>query len=173
MKTVSFTGPECSGKTTLSLRLAKISGGIYVSEAARTLDYLITSGYSLNEIETLARAQIKSEEDAKKLKPGLLICDTDLRVIYVWIQEKFETCPAWIEDELKTRKYDLIFLCKPDLPWIHDPLRENPKDRDRLYARYLESFQRFPSPFVEIYGLGEKRMDLVKAELASGLGIFY
>ena len=32
-----------------------------------------------------------------------------------------------------TRRY---LLCKPDIPWQPDPQRENPSDRDRLYARY-------------------------------------
>lgn len=36
----------------------------------------------------------------------------------------------------KEQKIDHYFLCKPDIPWEPDPLRENPEDRKRLFKLY-------------------------------------
>ena len=55
------------------------------------------------------------------------------------------------------RQYDLWLLCKPDLPWEPDPLRENPDDRERLFERYEELLDQLGKPYAVISGAGELR----------------
>ena len=41
---------------------------------------------------------------------------------------KFNKCEKWILDTKDNYTYYL--LCRPDIPWEPDPLRENPFDRE-------------------------------------------
>jgi len=67
--------------------------------------------------------------------------------------------------------YDLFLLCKPDLPWEADPLRENPDDREELYQRYLKALQDMNANFFEISGLDfEQRLALAVSSVDRFLG---
>ena len=52
----------------------------------------------------------------------------------------------------------MYLLCKPDLPWEPDSLRENPDDRDQLYQRHLQEIKRLGRPFEIVEGRGERRL---------------
>ena len=71
----------------------------------------------------------------------LLICDTNLLVIKVWLNYKYGTCPQWIIDAIKNTHYDLYLLTAIDLPWQPDHLRENPNDREELFKIYLKELE--------------------------------
>ena len=53
---------------------------------------------------------------------------------------------------MKQRKYDLYLLTYIDIPWVYDPLREHPDQREVLYDIYLKEMTSQPVPFVEIKG---------------------
>jgi nicotinamide riboside kinase len=44
-----------------------------------------------------------------------------------------------------------------DLPWIEDPQREHPHQRQELYEIYLKEMKNQPVPYVEIKGSGRQR----------------
>ena len=56
------------------------------------------------------------------------------------------------------RHYDLWLLCKPDMPWQADPLRENPHDRDRLFGVYEGMLKWLEKPYVIMQGDREQRL---------------
>ena len=141
-----LSGPECSGKTSLAKGLHKHLGWPLVPELARC--YLNeryaefgNHHYRPSDLLTLAamqeriEAQLGSDTDA--------ILDTDLLTLIVWWQDKYGPVPRpfaakW--QHLAPRRY---LLCRPDMPWQSDPQRENPVDRERLFARYeIELSQR-------------------------------
>jgi nicotinamide riboside kinase len=43
---------------------------------------------------------------------------------------------------LKKQKFNHYFLCKPDIPWEEDPLRENSENRDELFEIYLQELKK-------------------------------
>ena len=49
-------------------------------------------------------------------------------------------------------------LCKPDLEWEYDTVRENANNRQYLYNRYKKEVEKLSIPFFEISGLGEIRI---------------
>ena len=49
-------------------------------------------------------------------------------------------------------------LPRPDLPWIADPLRENPHDRAELHERYRAALVRLGASFVELAGSQGERL---------------
>ena len=66
------------------------------------------------------------------------ILDTDLITIKIWSEYKFGNCDNWILNKIEEQKNEIRFylLCKPDIPWESDPLRENPNDRMKLFEIY-------------------------------------
>ncbi|MBK9060801.1 MAG: AAA family ATPase [Flavobacteriales bacterium] len=56
------------------------------------------------------------------------------------------------------RPYDLWLLCRPEIPWIYDPQRENPQDRGRLFAVYETTLKALGKPYVIIEGGREERL---------------
>lgn len=150
---VVFTGPECSGKTTLSSWLCtELDNSVLLDECAR--DYLIQLNrpYNLEDIWKLAAMEydrfMKFEGEY-----DWIIHDTSLVVLAIWLKDRFDgdlwSNPSYIH---LMSKVDIFLLCKPDIPWIYDPLRENPNDRMRLYDLYKEELTRFGWPFHEICG---------------------
>lgn len=131
---IVVTGPESSGKTTLAKRLNNEYGIPLVSEFAR--QYLNQNGpiYNFTDLEKIALCQNIQENEKHKLYP-LIICDTDLITVEIWAREKFG---KGLSLELPNRSKKHYLLCTPDIEWEADPLRENPKDRDRLFDLYEE-----------------------------------
>ena len=171
MLKIGITGPESAGKTTLAKALAAHYKTAYVPEFSRL--YLEKHGSKYDEADLLeiAKGQYAWElayaRDAKRL----LICDTDLLVIKIWSEVRFQECHPWIERQLHLHPYDLFLLCKPDLPWEPDPLRENPDDREDLYQRYLKALEDMNANFFEISGSDfEQRLALAVSSIDRFLG---
>lgn len=164
MKRIVITGPESTGKSKLSEQLAIQFSTLFVPELAR--DYLkrLKRNYTFNDVEKIARLQLKEEQSYIKKVNNLLFADTGPEVIYIWMQVKFGKCPGWIADEIKTHPYDLYLLCYPDLPWEADPLREAPDyaTRIELFNRYEKLFSELNLNYQVITGINEKRLNLAR-----------
>ena len=162
MRKVAIVGAESSGKTTLAVALGAALGGVVVEEFART--YLQEHGphYTEADLLTIAVAQARAEDAAMarsaELQARAVVCDTDMLTIRIWSEEKFGRCDPWIIEASEHRPYDLCLLCRPDIPWEPDPLRENPHDRDRLFNVYEAMLKELGKPFVVIGGTPKERL---------------
>ena len=78
----------------------------------------------------------------------------------VWSEFAFGKCHRYILDQIGERKYDLYLLCKVDLPWVKDELREypDPETRHQLYLIYTDIMVNQSIPFIEISGNYEERL---------------
>ncbi|HEY0960771.1 MAG TPA: ATP-binding protein [Pseudomonadales bacterium] len=139
------TGAESSGKTTLARQLSAALHAPLVLEASR--DYLTAlyaqhPGYRYDESDLLhiARLQRTREQQAQRGDVPLIVCDTDPLVIVVWSEVVFGRCApallALFQDALKQTPRRYLLCDWSGIPWEADPLRENPHDRDALFARY-------------------------------------
>ncbi|MEO0733668.1 MAG: ATP-binding protein [Bacteroidota bacterium] len=139
-KVIRITGPESSGKTTLARALAAELNGVYVAEAAR--EYLNARGgvYTEADLPLIWQAQSAAEDAARSSGAQYIVCDTGPEVIYVWAEVKYGRVPPQVARAVVERRYDMTLLCKPDLPWAPDPLREAPDlaQRAALFQRYAE-----------------------------------
>ena len=164
IKKVAVIGPECTGKSDLSAFLAKEFQTEWVPEYARGyLDHL-THPYSAFDLITIAHGQLRLEDEFHRDANKVLICDTNLYVIKVWSEFKFGFCDPGILQTIATRKYDLYLLTNVDVPWVEDPLREHPHERQQLYDIYKKELESQTTPFVEISGeWAERRKIAIEA----------
>jgi NadR type nicotinamide-nucleotide adenylyltransferase len=162
---IAVTGPESTGKTTLSAALAKHYNTVYVPEYARI--YLEKNGpaYTYNDVEEIALGQIKSEEEITAQAIDLLISDTELIVIKIWMEHKFGKIPGWLERRISDSSYDLYLLCDIDLPWELDPLREHPQLREYFFKVYKNELERRNYPFRIISGESDERLNSAIKEI--------
>ncbi|MEX2181280.1 MAG: ATP-binding protein [Gemmatimonadaceae bacterium] len=167
---VVLTGPECSGKTTLSEALAARFGAPWTPEAARRLAETGAAPLSAATVEPIARLSMALEDDVAATGPALLIRDTDLVSTIVYARHYYGAVPAWIEAEARARRADLYLLCRPDLPWTPDGVRNRPVQREELFADFRAELDAIGARVVEISGEGESRTaratDAVTALLA-------
>ena len=141
----------------MATALAERFGARLVPEVART--YLADRGnYAAEDVLEIARLQVAAEAQAFENEPDLIVCDTDLLVIRVWWEEKFGALPEELIALLKARKTRAYLLVEPDLPWKADPLRENPRDRERLFGVYETLLSADEMPYRTVSGRGEDRL---------------
>jgi nicotinamide riboside kinase len=161
MRKVVITGPECSCKSTLSQALAEHYSVAWVPEMARPYLDGLGRPYGEADLRRIAELQLSTEEERAALRPGapLLMCDTDLITIRIWGEEKYDRSDPWIVKQTEERPYALWLLCKPDIPWVYDPQRENPHDRDRLFDVYKQTLERLGKPYVVVGGEGNVRLE--------------
>ena len=137
---IALVGPESCGKTTLARSLAEHLSAPVVGEYAR--EYLelrsLEKNYSCEDVLSIAKSQWEREQQALHKNTQNLVLDTDLLVIKIWWEQKYGSCHPWILDRLDQQCARKYLLLSPDIPWQYDPLRENPHDRQPLFAIYQQ-----------------------------------
>lgn len=161
IKKIVIIGPESTGKSTLASGLAKVFEEPWVEEFAREYLQKLQRDYGYNDLLEIAKGQIELEDKKSQSAKNMLFCDTDLHVIKVWSDHKFQKTHPWILDQIKKRSYDLYFLTDIDIPWQEDPLREHPEPRMRQYFFdvYQQMLLRSKTPHYLISGSAEERLD--------------
>ena len=79
MKKVVITGPESSGKSTLSKHLSESLFTPHVREYAREYIASLDRSYKKDDLIPIAKGQIELEKDIISQTPSYLICD--IRII--------------------------------------------------------------------------------------------
>ncbi len=158
LKKIAITGPESTGKSTLSRELAQYFSTNFVPEYARTYLTTINRPYCFDDLLIIAQNQMLHEDEIAEKTTGFLFIDTELTVIDIWSQEKYGKTDSWILDEMQKRTYDLILIPDIDLAWEDDPQRENPQDRERLLGLYQDSFNSRNIKYYMIKGQAQERL---------------
>lgn len=158
IKKVAIVGPECTGKTSLAQALANHYKTEWVPEYARGYLEKLVRSYEQYDLLTIAQGQMRIEDEFARDANRVLICDTNLLVVKVWSEFKYQTCDPWIVKEMATRTYDLHLLMQTDVAWQADPQREHPDKRDELYAIYKRELDTRNAPYREISGTESERL---------------
>ncbi len=183
---IVVVGPESTGKSTLSERLAAHYGTCWCPEYARGYLHEHGRAYDYDSLLQIARGQLESEDrfaeqavtDWSLRHPGsrlprpLLFIDTDMYVMKVWSEFVFGKCHPWILDRISERPYDLYLLCHTDLPWVSDELREypDPSIRMELFRIYREHMANQSVPWADITGSESERLAAAVAAVDPLLG---
>ena len=133
MNKIIITGPESSGKTTVCNGLSIYFKVPRSKEFARKYLNERKTKYNQDDLLKIAKGQLFSEKDN-------IILDTDLITIKIWSIYRFKFCEPWILDQIENQKQEsrIYLLCKPDIAWKPDPLRENRNNRMELFDIYLK-----------------------------------
>lgn len=162
-------GPESTGKSTLCELLAQHYNTQWCPEFAREYLLIYGTGYSYDDLLTIAKGQLAMEDEYAQSVAGsqlkahsspLLFIDTDMYVMKVWCEFVFDKCHKWILEQIVKREYDLYLLCNTDLPWVKDELREYPdlETRDKLYHIYKDLMINQSIPWIDISGDYDERL---------------
>jgi NadR type nicotinamide-nucleotide adenylyltransferase len=165
-----ITGPESTGKSTLTKMLAQEFNTVWVEEYAREYLNKLGEDYTFEDVIEMAKIQLKSEKEAI-LKNELLFLDTDLTVFYVWIKEKYNKEVDLINEHLVQPQNKIYLLCDIDIPWEEDPLREHPsiEDRKRLFGNYVDLLEKYKLSYYIISGDVNARLKKAKEIVESSI----
>ena len=159
IKKIVILGPESTGKSTLCAALAKHYQTEWCPEYAR--QYLTENGtdYTYDNLLTIAKGQLRGEDEFVEKANKLLIIDTDMYVMKVWSEYVFNNCHPFILEQINERKYDAYLLCDIDLPWTADEMREYPTEEPRkeLFTLYKELLMNQNTPWEIVRGTGDAR----------------
>jgi len=136
IKIVVITGPECSGKTTLARNLAQHLNEPWVPEYAREYFSNLNRPYNAEDLIEILKGQLRAIESALPKAKKWLVVDTGPEVIQIWHRDKFGPEPPELTALASSFKPTVYLLCKPDIPYVPDPLREDPLRRDELFEMY-------------------------------------
>lgn len=171
---VAITGPESSGKSALAVRLAAYYGTVYVPEFARFSLQESGPEYSREDVDLFIAGQRKWESAAEAFlsrrksggcEPALFFTDTDPFVFNVWLKVRFDAVSPLTDEWIASAPADLILLCKPDIPWTYDPLREDEHARDELFRRFCAELEAKEFTYTIIEGGFEERLQTAIAQV--------
>lgn len=165
VKHICITGPESTGKSTLTKLMANRFLVESASEYAR--EYLsVCQTYEYEDLLKIARGQQEIINKVASRSKSLFFSDTDLLTIIIWSKYLFGKVDIEIYRTWKESLPDKYLLCAVDIPWEEDPLREHPHQREEIFDIYKTHIENSGVPyelvqgdrrtFVEIYDFGQK-----------------
>lgn len=173
MVSVVVTGPESTGKSTLTQQLAEHFNATVQSEYARDYVERLKREYNFHDVETIARRQCFLFEKQLLVSDvnQLTFFDTFLIVTKVWFQEVYKKCPIWLHAAIVKYKPSLTLLCVPDIEWQYDKVRENQFNRDYLFQCYLTELEYYKIDYRLVEGFGEKRLSTAIKQVNNWLSL--
>ena len=95
--------------------------------------------------------QVEHEIQAAQTAPPFLICDTSpLTTLAYALLDHGRATRSLVS--LSRRRYDLIVLCPPDIPFLQDGTRRDADWRSSQHAVTLTLLRRSGLPFLEVSG---------------------
>lgn len=159
---IALTGPESTGKSTLSKTLAEYYKTNHTIEFAREFLEERDNLYNYSDIIFMAEKQLELECEMEQKANKFLFCDTDFINFKIWLEYYNYQVPSWLINHIKSKPYRLSLLMKPDIAWQPDPLREHPDKRVFFYNLFKQNLLEFEYNFVEIEGQNESRFEMAK-----------
>ncbi|UIR55341.1 ATP-binding protein [Sphingobacterium sp. SRCM116780] len=158
LKKIAIVGPESTGKSSIAQELAQYLNTVCVPEYAREYCKNLGNTYTLQDEVNMYYGQIALENTLIPLaKNDILICDTTIMTIKIWCDYLFGDTPQEVKDEINHHHYDLYLLMNIDLPWVEDPLRDFPDQREHFMAVWESELRSLNAKYTIISGLGEER----------------
>ena len=155
---MAITGPESTGKSTLSNQLAKYYQTVSTDEYARSFLDSLERPYEKKDLLEIANGQIREENSKQLAANRLLFCDTDLLVIKIWSEYKYGSLDPKILSEIGKRNYDIYLLTNIDLPWKYDIQREHPDKRAYFFNLFQKELKSIHANYHIIQGENDQRL---------------
>lgn len=156
-KRICLTGPESTGKTTLTEQLARELNVPWSAEYAREYAEARNNDLTAADVEPIARGEIALLDhaitEAAARRANLVLHDTDLISTVVYARHYYGACPQWIEDQARLRRADLYLLMDIDVVWIADEARDySDEARTELFHAFRAALAEFACQWQLISG---------------------
>lgn len=156
---IAVVGPESTGKSWLSEKLAKTYQTVFVPEYARMyFEEHDIENYTIDELDVIYKQQLINEQNLLEKANRLLISDTTALTGKIWSEVVFKTVSPYILNSQAQLNYDLYLLCDIDLPWVKDAQRKNELDREQILAMHIQELENSKATFELIRGTEEERL---------------
>ncbi|TCC93565.1 NadR [Pedobacter frigiditerrae] len=164
IKKIAIVGPESTGKSTISIALAKHYNVPWVPEYARYYCAALTSDCTLQDEINMFHGQVALEESIlATAETEFIICDTTFATVKIWSDEFFGETPQVVLDGLTNRPYDFYLLLDIDLPWQDDPLRDFPHKRDYFMEIWHKELKALNANYKVIGGIETRLQNAIYA----------
>lgn len=157
---VCIAGAESTGKSTLSQRLAKWYGTVWVPEYGRqyTLgrtERMGSGSWRSEEFSHIAYEQQRLEDEAARRADPVLICDTDAFSTRIWHEFFLDDFRAdWPAIPSRIALYLLPF---PDVPFVADEIREGEHRRYWMHERFVTELTQLGARHLVLEGAYDDR----------------
>ena len=155
---IAVIGPESSGKSSLCEELARHYQTIWIPEYAREYLNNLQRKYTIDDVISIYQKQFENEQLAEHKNRKIIFIDTEFIIAKVWCEHAFGSCPKIIENMIQTHPYDYYLLTSPDLPWVFDPLRENPGKGEYFFDWYKKILEENNFRYDIVSGENDARM---------------
>lgn len=152
---IIITGPESTGKTTLGKHLSNYLKEPFVPEFARYFLPTLAAPYRESTLLEIGKGQNYWQQLYQSQASRLLICDTGVEAVDIWFQYRYGFVDAQIRNLFIEDQALLYLLCKPDIPWEPDPLRETPTQRSEIFDLFVSLLDTHDRPYFVVEGLSE------------------
>lgn len=162
LKIVLF-GPESTGKTTLSIELAKHYNTVWAPEFAREyLQEKWNDAATICEIEDIipiAVGQTKLENKLLSKANKVLFCDTNILETKIYAEAYYEDFSNEILNSgVAALNYELYFLTDIDVPYEEDDLRDRPGQRQEMFDIFKAGLEKHQCNYQILSGDLETRL---------------
>jgi nicotinamide riboside kinase len=155
---IILTGPESTGKTTLGEALAAHYTCPMLPESARAYLEMRSGKYEYEDLANISDMHADHLALVVATASKIMILDTGQEVLYIWSMHKYGKVDTKITSRLKSQAKAYHLICKPDVAWVPDPLRESKEERDVLFKKYEELMKNSNLSYDIVEGEGEQRL---------------
>ena len=164
IRKIAIVGPESTGKSTMSIALAKYYNVPWVPEYARYYCAALKQECTLQDETNMYHGQVALEESVLAITAtDFIICDTTFLTVKIWSDEMFGQTPQIVLDGLEKYTYDFYLLLDIDLPWQEDPLRDFPHMREHFMGVWHKELKALNANYVVVNGIENRLQNAIQA----------
>jgi HTH-type transcriptional repressor of NAD biosynthesis genes len=150
VRKVCIYGPESTGKSTVTRRLAERYHTSFVPEVAREM--LISNDFTVDDIIAIGKAHDERIDQEVQRANRLLFCDTDVITTQLYSQHYLGVIPDILFALERKTSYALYFLLDVDVPWVADGLRDLGDRREDMMHQFRQALVERQIQFVTVKG---------------------
>jgi len=168
-KKVCIYGPESTGKSTITVKLAQYFKTNYVPEVAR--EYLNDHKVVYEDISVIAKMHADAVLEEEKKSNKVLFVDSDIITTMIYSQFYFGKTPDFESWIINANTFDLYLLFDIDTPWADDPQRDSKNFRKEHRVWFEEELKKRNISYTVISGSWEERFDRSLKAIKEKLGL--
>lgn len=164
-KRVCIFGPESTGKSTLTEKLAEFFKTTYVPEYAKSVIERCKGDIKYENMEEIIIGHHQEIEDKVQIANKVLFVDTDAITSKIWSNELFGKYPKIADEIIPKDKFDTYLLLNVDVPWVNDIHRYRPDNRQDFFNVCKKELEHYKRTFEIISGDWDKRFQTAKSSV--------